>query len=643
MAWILIARWAALILSGLAAAERHGEVLTPGSRVVLDLFIASKCPDAARCENSFLPRVLAEVGELVDLRLGFIAEPNASAPTGLSCMHGEGECLGNAVQLCVQRHFPGNLDLDSFAGQGLTPAHVWTLFLQCVGRFNHTADSQIPGNTVDCLQQIGVPLANIDVIRRCARGPEGRQLSAESARRAWSSCGHHSPVPGRGCRSCSMLLEGRLACIVDGGELRNCTGLGSDPEAWVDRICGLARAKAAAGSLGVPLPLRCRVPRGYSSSIWGHAFFSADPGAAAAFAEAYFGARRLRDVRPGCGSAREVEVALPALGDVRGGGLHLKFVNNPGKPGGPYGVADFVRSMGVLFGNLSDNGGRHWNQFFDAHLGFYVPSMVDLAAALLRDGVPFFTTLSSGVYQSLYVAIPGTGHVVEVLGDFLPAAPLPPSHVRVASTQQFCTPKRRLGDALGGGLDPGSADVNKTTMAGADPDAAVDFAVRYLGGARVQQARGPPADGQCAKLAWAQWPDKHQWHVVDAKAADWVTIDHLRPAVPFNISQLASYIEGLRDLRGNRYDQWLDFRDIFEVSDLLAVAEVLRTDGVPFGVWSRPKEGECSLYVSIPGNGIAVELRAPEATAGLGWLRERCRGSVFDLCDQGDGQRRIHV
>ena len=45
------------------------------------------------------------------------------------------------------------------------------------------------------------------------------------------------------------------------------------------------------------------------------------------------------------------------------------------------------------------------------------------------------------MYKSIYVVIPGTGHVVEVLGDFfLPN--LPPTHIRFSSTDQFCSPKR---------------------------------------------------------------------------------------------------------------------------------------------------------------------------------------------------------
>jgi len=341
-------------------------------------------------------------------------------------------------------------------------------------------------------------------------------------------------------------------------------------------------------------------------------------------------------------------VRLPHHDDYRGGGLLLRFVTNPRKPGGAYDIAAHDAAMRLLFGDLSNNSGHHWNQFFDDHLGFYARSSSELAADLLRDGVPFFTGQSSGVYQSVYVVIPGTAHVVEVLGNwFLPH--LPPHHVRFSSTDQFCSPKRRslrarrglrapqsgaaataLINQLGVDYLPGGADLNKTTMAGAQPAAAIAFAVRYLGGSPIQQHRGPMADGPCTTLAWAEWPDNHEWHVVRYDTADWVTFDGLRPRVPYNISQLADYIESLRDLTHNTYDQWLDHREILRVGNLTTFAELLRADRVAFGVWSRPADGTCSLYVSLPGNGIAVELTSSVFDGA--WLHRRCVANPFDLC-----------
>jgi hypothetical protein len=63
---------------------------------------------------------------------------------------------------------------------------------------------------------------------------------------------------------------------------------------------------------------------------------------------------------------------------------------------GSYTPEDYAESMGVLYGNLSDNSGHQWNQFFDNHLGFYVDDSAVLAQALITDGVPFFTGIDDG-------------------------------------------------------------------------------------------------------------------------------------------------------------------------------------------------------------------------------------------------------
>ena len=154
--------------------------------------------------------------------------------------------------------------------------------------------------------------------------------------------------------------------------------------------------------------------------------------------------------------------------------------------------------------------------------------------------------------------------------------------------------------------------------------------MRYFGGSPIQQHRGPMGDGPCTTLAWAEWPDNHEWHIVRYDTADWVTLDGLRPRVPFNVSQLSVYIEELRDLAHGTYDQWLDYREVLAVGNLTTMAALLRADRVPFGVWSRPEEGTCSLYVDLPGNGLAVEL-VSSVFDGV-WLARRCAMNVFDLC-----------
>lgn len=236
-----------------------------------------------------------QVGSIVDLRLGFLAEANASSPWGFDCMHGPAECEGNALQLCTQRHFPLTHDME---GLGV---HSWYAYLECVDR----SQAVIPSNTDSCLTSLGIPPNVIQVsrgagccewrsivnqatgvaasgglflemddddtaqaIHRCAEGSEGKQLLSDSVQRAHAMCGHHSSQahqvrgegedlpPSRGgrwagaegqarwaaggaaqaCKSCSMWLAGQPACVMDGGSWYNCT-VGPSADPWVEAIC----------------------------------------------------------------------------------------------------------------------------------------------------------------------------------------------------------------------------------------------------------------------------------------------------------------------------------------------------------------------------------------------------------------------
>ena len=128
----------------------------------------------------------------------------------------------------------------------------------------------------------------------------------------------------------------------------------------------------------------------------------------------------------------------------------------------------------------------------------------------------------------------------------------------------------------------------------------------------------------------------------------------------------------MRDLSSGVHDQWLDYRDIFDVPNLNPVASALRADAVPFAIRSRPPAGQavadqattvaaakagsaktrsasgehvevdfaadgaavqvraarCSLLVDIPRNGLAIEIRS---TSFKG-LEAECAERPFDLC-----------
>lgn len=234
--------WLALLL---VAAPRSPSV-------VVDLFLMSQCPDAYRCEVAIAP-ALEQLGSLIELRLGFIAEVDASEPSGFRCPHGRGECEGNIIQLCVQKHYP--------AGAQSAPAHAWTRFLTCAGGTMHSNFSAIPGNTDSCLTSLGVPRSARRALRQCIEGREGRELHLHSVRRTHATCGHEATAPRQPCTSCQMFLDGKPSCSVDWGEWFNCTD--PSPQGWIDRVCAAAADESRRG-VGSALPAACQHRGGHA-------------------------------------------------------------------------------------------------------------------------------------------------------------------------------------------------------------------------------------------------------------------------------------------------------------------------------------------------------------------------------------------
>ncbi|KZV82376.1 hypothetical protein EXIGLDRAFT_843825, partial [Exidia glandulosa HHB12029] len=97
-----------------ALADVEEECVNEEVRVPLTLGVMSRCPDAIFCE-AVIDDVLSEVGDIVDVGLTFIGQPNASETEwGVTCKHGAGECLGNVLELCaisVEPPRPDEIDL----------------------------------------------------------------------------------------------------------------------------------------------------------------------------------------------------------------------------------------------------------------------------------------------------------------------------------------------------------------------------------------------------------------------------------------------------------------------------------------------------------------------------------------------------
>ena len=126
----------------------------PTESVKVDFYLMSQCPYGTQVVDAIAP-VAKELGDSVDLNFHFIADDNGDGT--FSSLHGEPEILGNIAQLCAIKHEPKKY-LDMIVCQ------------------NQNAGA-IPGNWEACAREAGL---NINAIKACYEGEEGKQLLSES-------------------------------------------------------------------------------------------------------------------------------------------------------------------------------------------------------------------------------------------------------------------------------------------------------------------------------------------------------------------------------------------------------------------------------------------------------------------------------
>jgi len=211
----------ALAIAMLALLAQQSQGTPQQGLVNVDVMLATKCPDAEACTMWFLPQVIKEVGSIMNLTIGMIAEENATEATGFSCMHGESECRADILQLCVKQKLN-------------KPNYLWMQYVKCVSQ----NVKLVPQISLPCLETMNVSKALINDIFTCAEGPEGRDLMTANVRYTIDRCGHWHPDPHKGCRSCSMYIEGQLGCVHDIGRAGyyDCP-TGNNAEAWIHSIC----------------------------------------------------------------------------------------------------------------------------------------------------------------------------------------------------------------------------------------------------------------------------------------------------------------------------------------------------------------------------------------------------------------------
>jgi len=135
-------------------------------------------------------KVYEKVKDKVNMQLEFIGKIDPDARYGVTCMHGESECLGNIHELCFIRQFPQDL---------------WWHAVQCM---NYAGRQSIGTEklAIQCAKVIKKDY-EADGVKECVEGPVGAALLRESVR--WSQ---HLGIKN----SCSILINGKIICVKDG-------------------------------------------------------------------------------------------------------------------------------------------------------------------------------------------------------------------------------------------------------------------------------------------------------------------------------------------------------------------------------------------------------------------------------------------
>ncbi|CAJ0649467.1 10896_t:CDS:2 [Entrophospora sp. SA101] len=143
-------------------------------KVLVDLFVMSRCPDAVVCE-------LKEVNDIAIITTDYVANLNDSEKYGVTCKHGELECIE-----CL------NQDIS------------------LIGTYNHAkkCTNQVLGVTAATTVNITNSADdNYSKVDKCVNSKEGRTLLMKSVLKT---------TMYNVTKSCTMFINQKLRCIRDG-------------------------------------------------------------------------------------------------------------------------------------------------------------------------------------------------------------------------------------------------------------------------------------------------------------------------------------------------------------------------------------------------------------------------------------------
>ncbi|SLM35065.1 Gamma interferon inducible lysosomal thiol reductase GILT [Lasallia pustulata] len=167
------------------------------TRIPLEAHLMSKCPDARSCLRELVVPAMEKIADKVDFKLSYIGSIDANSDS-VSCMHGPTECLGNMLSLCAQTLY-ANYTKISLG------------FTTCMVSSYH----DIPKRDLveSCALEHGV---DFDKLNGCVSDEgTGMDLLRDSIERSKEAGVIYS---------CTVRLDGKVRCIRDGGEWKDCEG-----------------------------------------------------------------------------------------------------------------------------------------------------------------------------------------------------------------------------------------------------------------------------------------------------------------------------------------------------------------------------------------------------------------------------------
>ena len=190
LSWALMSTVSGLEEARASELKRHSD--DGNDRVVIDIFVMSKCPDAILCESK-INEAFEAVGGISTVRPNYIADIRGH-PT--ICKHGELECAGDKQQLCVFTH--------------AHEAAFWS-FLQCQNQ-NVTAIGELDRADF-CLSQLDILPSVSRRSKLCYTTSEGDQLLRNNI---------HSTQEAGVTSSCTIWIDGSSDCINEASKRVDC-------------------------------------------------------------------------------------------------------------------------------------------------------------------------------------------------------------------------------------------------------------------------------------------------------------------------------------------------------------------------------------------------------------------------------------